>query len=632
MKRKASKKNAPPAGLPCGGSSYPHAVLAGLVLFGAMSDLSGAAAAGAGAPVPVNQLPTGANVAAGSVSFKQTQTAAAAALLVNQASAKAIVNWDTFNLGAKASIQFNQPNAASVILNRVLDTHASRIYGQISGNGQVFFTNPNGIYFGPGSSVSVGGLVATTGSILDKDFLAGHYLFKRNGSSQSVVNEGTLSVLPAGYAALMGSTVSNKGLISAQITGSVFLASGESYQLQFDSGNGLLKHILVKPSTMAALVENSQLILAPGGTVVMTAQAASTLLGGVIRNTGVVDASGLVEKGGVIRLTASDSIVQTGKVLADAAPNSSAAGGKILLISDLDNPNSVTEVGGLISAKGGSAGGEGGFIETSASKLVLRPDLQVLSSGALPGTWLLDPLDVTIDSVMASQIVTALNTNTNVSIETTASSPYVNCSITCTSTASGSGHITITSAISATGTGSLTLRSLGSIYINADVSTGGAQNYFGPVVLSNNPVLSTTHSLIYFSSTVDAASLAGSSLSLQQGNGNAFFSAAVGGASALSSLSTGAGPVSLGGSVTTSGAQSYGGHVVLEGSSISLTSSTGGISITGSLLTQPIYRFFNAGSYTLNGGANISASSQTDALGVSYAGGSFSWTSPRPTT
>eukprot|EP01041_Mallomonas_annulata_P031560 gene31560-53878_t len=239
-------------------------------------------------------------------------------MLVNQSSAKAIVNWDTFNVGAKAAITFNQPSQSSVILNRVLDTNASQIFGQITGNGQVFFTNPNGIYFGPGSSVSVGGLVATTGSIQDKDFLAGHYLFKRNGSSKSVVNEGTLSVLPAGYAALMGSTVSNKGLISAQITGSVFLASGESYQLQFDSGNGLLNNILVTPSTMAALVENSQLIQAPGGTVVMTAQAASTLLGGVVRNTGVIDASGLVEKGGVIRLTASDAIDLSGKLLADA--------------------------------------------------------------------------------------------------------------------------------------------------------------------------------------------------------------------------------------------------------------------------------------------------------------------------
>ncbi|MEI7784712.1 MAG: glycine-rich domain-containing protein, partial [Betaproteobacteria bacterium] len=624
MKRKASKKNAPMAEMPGGGSSYPHAVLAGLLLFGAMTDISGAAAAGA--PVPVNQLPTGAKVAAGSVVFKQTQTAAAAAMLVQQTSAKAIVNWDTFNLGSKAAISFNQPSSSSVILNRVLDTNASQIFGQISGNGQVFFTNPNGIYFGPGSSVSVGALVATTGSILDKDFLAGNYFFTRSGSTRSILNEGALSVLSGGYAALMGSTVSNKGLVSAQITGSVFLASGESYQLQFDAGSGLLNNILVKPSTLAALVENSQLIQAPGGMVVMTAQAASTLLGGVVRNTGVIDASGLVEKGGVIRLTASDAIVQTGKLLADAAPNSSAAGGNITVISDLGNPHSVTEVGGLISAKGGEAGGDGGFIETSASKLVLRPDLQVLSTGRLPGTWLLDPLDVDIDGAAAGQIVSALNASTNVSIQTTSTAPFFSCTVTCASTSAGAGNITLSAPISASGAGSLTLRSVGSIYINANVSTGGAQNYLGPVVLSNNPVLASSNALIYFGGTVDAASLAGSALTLQQGNGNAFFSAAVGASYALSSLSTGAGPVSLGGSVTTSGAQTFGGNLVLEASSISLVSSTGGISIAGSLLTQPIYRFFSGGSYTLNGGASISAGSQTDALGVSYAGGSFSWT------
>jgi len=354
MPGKAVKTNAS-LSAPLGAqAASPNALIASLVVLSAILGLGGAVAAdGAKAP-PVHQLPSGPKVVAGAVDFKQTQTAAAAALLVKQSSAKAIVNWDTFNVGAKAAVTFNQPSASSVILNRVLDTQASQIFGQISGNGQVFFTNPNGIYFGPGSSVSVGGLVATTGSIQDKDFLAGHYLFKRNGSSKAVVNEGTLSVLPAGYAALMGSTVSNKGLISAQITGSVFLAAGESYQLQFDSGNGLLNNILVTPSTMAALVENSQLIQAPGGMVVMTAQAASTLLGGVVRNTGVIDASGLVEKGGVIRLTASDGIDLSGKLLADAAPHSSAAGGTIIAISELANPNSLTEAGGLISAKGGA--------------------------------------------------------------------------------------------------------------------------------------------------------------------------------------------------------------------------------------------------------------------------------------
>ena len=577
---------------------------------------------------PVNQLPTGPKVGSGSVSITQTQTNAAASMVVNQTSPKAIVNWDTFNLGSKAAITFNQPNTSSALLNRILDNNPSQILGQIKSNGQIFFTNPNGIYFGPSSSVSVGSLLATTNSISDKDFLSGNYKFTGNGSSQSILNEGQLSInAPGGYGALLASTVSNKGVITAQLKGTVVLASGENYQLQFDSGNGSLSNILVSPSTIAALVENSQLIQAPGGTILMTAQAASALMGGVVRNTGTVDASGIVEQGGVIRLSASDSIFQSGKLLADAAPGSAANGGEIWAISNLSNPSSLTDVAGTLSAKGGSAGGNGGFIETSASHLVLKPNLQVTTSGSpnAQGTWLLDPTNVTIDAATANNIATALNANTNVSI-VSATDP-LSCSITCANTSAGAGDITIASAITATGTGALSLKSAGNIYINANVTTVGSQSYIGPVVLSNNPVLTTQNAYVFFGGAVNSATPAGSSLSVQQGTGNVIFSGAVGTTNSLTTMTTGGtGPVSLGGSTATSGAQNIGGNLVLGASTLSLVSAADGISITGSISTQPIYRFLTGGNYTLNNGAPIAASSVTDALGVSYASGSFTWT------
>lgn len=592
-----------------------------------ISVLTGFAVAAPPVP-PVNQLPTGPKVGSGSVSITQTQANAAASMVVNQTSPKAIINWDTFNLGSKAAVTFNQPNPSSALLNRILDNNPSQILGQIKSNGQIFFTNPNGIYFGPSSSVSVGSLLATTNSISDKDFLSGNYKFTGNGSSQSISNEGQLSInAPGGYGALLASSVSNKGVITAHLKGTVVLASGENYQLQFDSGNGSLSNILVSPSTIAALVENSQLIQAPGGTILMTAQAASTLMGGVVRNTGTIDASGIVEQGGVIRLSASDSIFQSGKLLADAAPGSAANGGEIWAISNLSNPSSLTDVAGTLSAKGGSLGGKGGFIETSASHLVLKPNLQVTTSGSpnAQGTWLLDPTNVTIDAATANNIATALNANTNVSI-VSATDP-LSCSITCPTTSAGGGDITIASAITATGTGALSLKSAGNIYINANVTTVGSQSYIGPVVLSNNPVLTTQNAYVFFGGAVNSATPAGSSLSVQQGTGNVIFSGAVGTTNSLTTMTTGGtGPVSLGGSTATTGAQSIGGNLVLGASTLSLVSAADGIGITGSISTQPIYRFLNGGNYTLNNGSQITASSVTDALGVSYASGSFTWT------
>ena len=72
-----------------------------------------------------------------------------------------------------------QPNSSSVALNRVLGPDPSSILGSLSANGKVFLVNPNGILFGKGAQVNVGGLVASTLGITDSDFMAGNYKFCR---------------------------------------------------------------------------------------------------------------------------------------------------------------------------------------------------------------------------------------------------------------------------------------------------------------------------------------------------------------------------------------------------------------------------------------------------------------------
>ncbi|PNB32059.1 filamentous hemagglutinin, partial [Pseudomonas sp. FW305-130] len=75
----------------------------------------------------------------------------------------------------------------------------SSILGTLNANGQVFLINPNGILFGKGAQVNVGGLVASTLGLSDKDFMAGRYTFSGD-SSAAVLNKGTLSA-DGGYVA-----------------------------------------------------------------------------------------------------------------------------------------------------------------------------------------------------------------------------------------------------------------------------------------------------------------------------------------------------------------------------------------------------------------------------------------------
>ncbi len=177
----------------------------------------------AGPPVapPVNALPTGGQVAAGAASITQS----ANRMDINQSTQKAILNWQSFNIGADAQVNFAQPSASAVALNRVLSSDPSAIYGKLNSNGQVFLLNPNGVLFGAGARVDVGGLVASTMKIDDADFMAGNYKF--SGGSGAVINQGSLTAAQGGYIALLSPEVRNEGVISASL-GTVLLEIGRA--------------------------------------------------------------------------------------------------------------------------------------------------------------------------------------------------------------------------------------------------------------------------------------------------------------------------------------------------------------------------------------------------------------------
>ncbi|MBV5344511.1 MAG: filamentous hemagglutinin N-terminal domain-containing protein, partial [Rhodoferax sp.] len=205
---------------------------------------------------PVNQLPTGGSVVRGAATIGQTNIANNAVMNINQTTQRAAINWDTLNVGASASVNFNQPNSSAVTLNRVNDVNASQIYGRINAPGQVFLSNPNGVYFSPSAQVDVGALVATTHSISDDNFMAGNYRFERNGSTGKVINEGQLNAALGGYIALLAPEVQNAGVVVAQ-AGTVAMAAGEVVTLNFD-GNQHLAGITTTAATLETLIENRQ--------------------------------------------------------------------------------------------------------------------------------------------------------------------------------------------------------------------------------------------------------------------------------------------------------------------------------------------------------------------------------------
>ena len=276
-----------------------------------------------------NAAPVGGEVTSGTAQISQSGNTTN----ITQETANVSLSWQSFNIGSSETVNFLQPSASSIAINRIFDTNGTQILGHLNANGQVYLINPNGILFGQGSQVNVGGLVASTLDLSDDSLSSNIRSFSGSGTG-SIINQGTLTASPGGYIALLGNQVINQGYISAQL-GTVALGAGSATSLTFD-GNSLLS-LQVDQSTLDNLAANNQLIQADGGQVIMTAGASDSLLASVVNNTGVIQAQTVEDKSGTIRLVAG---MTAGTTNMDGT-------------LDVSAPN----------------GGNGGFIETSAAQV-----------------------------------------------------------------------------------------------------------------------------------------------------------------------------------------------------------------------------------------------------------------------
>jgi filamentous hemagglutinin family protein len=404
----------------------------------------------------VYALPVGGVVTTGGASI----SSGAASTTITQSTPNAAINWQSFNIGQREAVRFMQPNSNSVALNRVLGSDPSNILGSLSANGKVFLLNPNGVLFGQGASVNVGGLVASTLNITDSDFMAGSYKFVGAGNG-TIFNQGSITA-DGGYVALLGANVSNEGVISAKL-GTVALAAGNAVTLDV-AGDGLL-NVAVNQGAMNALVQNGGLIRADGGQVLLTAQSAGNLLRSAVNNTGVIQAQTVENHNGTIKLLGD---MQSGAVNVSGTLDASA-------------PNR----------------GDGGFIETSAAHVKVADNAIVTTQSAQgkSGTWLIDPQDFTIgaagdilgttlstnlvtNSIVISTVVTGTNTATNLYGATPGNGDiFVNEAVTWTPTPNPTTltlnafrDVNVNAAITTTG-GNITLTAAGAANLNKAITT-----------------------------------------------------------------------------------------------------------------------------------------------------------------
>ncbi|QYG09934.1 filamentous hemagglutinin family protein [Janthinobacterium sp. PAMC25594] len=262
----------------------------------------------------------------------QTVANGKTAVVVQQTADKAILNWETFNVGKDTTLTFQQQKDWAV-LNRVNDPQArpSQIQGQIKADGTVLLVNRNGIVFAGTSQVDTRSLVAAAARIGDAQFqkdgiyspgTAGATTFTDAAGKVQVQAGARLSsnapkgsTEGGGYVMLLGKEVHNGGEISTP-KGQALLAAGDSFAIKKGvgtDGNPLssTRGSEVTPQFAAGgtagKVVNTGLIQAREGDV--------TLAGRDVRQEGVVLASTTMATRGTIHLNAlgSDAAVTLGR-------------------------------------------------------------------------------------------------------------------------------------------------------------------------------------------------------------------------------------------------------------------------------------------------------------------------------
>lgn len=416
--------------------------------FSPRSRLLAAAVAGCFVSAPAfTQLPTNPTVVSGSATFSQT-----ANVLTVTNSNGTIINWDTFSIGAGKTTYFQQTSASSAVLNRVVTADPSQIYGTLASNGKVWLVNPAGIMVGASGVIDTGGFVGSTLRVGDADFLANRLNTQATPGAGSFVNKGTITAPSGGSVYLIGASVTNLGTITTP-GGETILAAGETVNL-IDTGTPGVK---VEVTGSEGNVTNLGTVIADAGRIGMA--------GVIVRNSGTLNASSVVNEGGRIFLKASKDtyvdgagrIVATGtkggrvEVIGDRVAvmdqatidaSGTNGGGTILVGGDFQGKNpdiqnaqvtyfgreatlradavengdggriivwadDTTRVYGNISARGGAQSGNGGFVETSGHRyLQYDATTDLRAAHGSYGTLLLDPNDLTIHDCCSDNLNT----------------------------------------------------------------------------------------------------------------------------------------------------------------------------------------------------------------------------------
>lgn len=371
-------------------------------------------------PAPVAfAAPKGGKVVGGNAHINQSGSATT----INQTSDRAIINWNSFDIGKKESVQHNMPSSNSAGLHRVVGGGGpSQIEGLLQSNGNVYLVNPAGVVIHNGAKVDVNGFVATSRDIANENFMKGNMVFDKPGMpGAAIINQGNISLKDNGLGVLVAPTVRNDGIIAGKLGKIALGGSDQAWKLDM-TGDDLIAFTLdenavdtlhTADGTPLSSVQNNGQIKAEGGVVVMTASQLDGFVGSVVNNgeisaasaearggkiifrgqvenvdvvnNGRLDVSSKTAEGGTVRLSGQGNTVNAGTIDATGATK----GGQVVITGR----DITLKSGSVINASGDTGGGEvlvggnarGKGPEPNAKIVQVQSDAEILADARLIG-------------------------------------------------------------------------------------------------------------------------------------------------------------------------------------------------------------------------------------------------------
>jgi filamentous hemagglutinin family protein len=151
--------------------------------------------------------PQGATPYAGDV-----QTSRTGSTLEVVATDRAVIDWNSFSIGAGEITRFIQPSSHAAVLNRVIGKEVSQINGRLEANGIVYLLNPNGVLIGKQGQISAAEFFGSSLHLNPDDFIEGTISFLPTSEMGKITHLGKIETTE-GSVSLIAYQIENKGII-----------------------------------------------------------------------------------------------------------------------------------------------------------------------------------------------------------------------------------------------------------------------------------------------------------------------------------------------------------------------------------------------------------------------------------